>query len=124
MGKQYENDAASREQSKRRNEQHKAHSSLSHRPHDHDIVNQLSIISLCCCELRNSVAEKLESDQLKEFGRIEIAVQQAAEMIQQLKASLEDHEHTINVAKSASAVNRIEAADNRYPVLPRFILHR
>jgi hypothetical protein len=84
----------------------------------------LSIICLCCCELRNSVAEKLESDQLKEFGRIEIAVQQAAEMIQQLKASLEDHEHTSNAAKSASAVNRIEAADNRYPVLPRFILHR
>jgi hypothetical protein len=37
----------------------------------HDIVNQLSVISLCCCELRNSVAEKLESDQLKEFKRIE-----------------------------------------------------
>ena len=52
----------------------------------HDIVNQLSVISLCCCELRNSVAEKLESDQLKEFKRIEIAVQDAADMIQQLKA--------------------------------------
>lgn len=52
----------------------------------HDIVNQLSIINLCCCELRNSVAEKLESDQLKEFKRIEIAVQNAANMIQQLKA--------------------------------------
>ena len=39
----------------------------------HDIVNQLCVISLCCCELRNSVGEKLESDQLKEFKRIEIA---------------------------------------------------
>jgi hypothetical protein len=45
----------------------------------HDIVNQLSIISLCCCELRNSVAEEPESDQLVEFNRI-------ANMIQQLKA--------------------------------------
>ena len=36
-------------------------------------------------ELR-SVAAKLESDQLKEFKRIEIAVQNAADMIQQLKA--------------------------------------
>jgi hypothetical protein len=52
----------------------------------HDIVNQLSIISLCCCELRNSVAEKPESDQLNEFEKIEVAVQAAAEMIQQLKA--------------------------------------
>ena len=52
----------------------------------HDIVNQLSIISLCCCELRNSVAEEPESDQLNEYKKIETAVQAAANMIQQLKA--------------------------------------
>ena len=52
----------------------------------HDIVNQLSVISLCICELRSSFAEELESDQLLEFNRIETAVQAAAEMIQQLKA--------------------------------------
>ena len=52
----------------------------------HDIVNQLSVISLCICELRSSFAEELESDQLLEFKRIETAVQAAAEMIQQLKA--------------------------------------
>ena len=52
----------------------------------HDIVNQLSVISLCCCELRSSFAEELESDQLLEFKRIETAVQVAANMIQQLKA--------------------------------------
>ena len=52
----------------------------------HDIVNQLSVISLCCCELRSSFAEELESDQLLEFERIETAIQAAANMIQQLKA--------------------------------------
>ena len=52
----------------------------------HDIVNQLSVISLCCCQLRGSFAEELESDQLLEFERIETAVQAAANMIQQLKA--------------------------------------
>jgi len=52
----------------------------------HDIVNQLSVISLCCCELRSSFAEELESDQLLELERIETAVQVAANMIQQLKA--------------------------------------
>ena len=57
----------------------------------HDIVNHLSIICLCCCELRNSVGEKLESDQLKEFQRIEVAVQDAAEKIQQLKRILQTH---------------------------------
>ena len=52
----------------------------------HDIVNQLSVISLCCCELRSSFAEELESDQLLEFERIETAIQAVANMIQQLKA--------------------------------------
>ena len=56
----------------------------------HDIVNQLSVISLCCCELRNSAGEKLESNQLKEFKQIENAVQNAADMIQQLKALAQD----------------------------------
>lgn len=60
----------------------------------HDIVNQLSVITLCCCELSNSVAEKLEPDQLKEFKRIEIAVQNAADMIQQLKAIVRSREYT------------------------------
>jgi hypothetical protein len=54
----------------------------------HDIVNQLSVISLCCCELRSSFAEDLESDQLLEFKRIEAAIQAAANMLQQLKATI------------------------------------
>ena len=52
----------------------------------HDIVNQLSVISLCCCELRSSFSEDLESDQLLEFERIETAIRAVANMIQQLKA--------------------------------------
>jgi len=78
----------------------------------HDIVNQLSVISLCCCELRNSVAEKLESDQLKEFKRIEIAVQNAADMIQQLKAVVQDHGPTRTDRSLESALNRAEAGDH------------
>jgi hypothetical protein len=58
----------------------------------HDIVNHLSIICLCSCELRNSLGEKLESDQLKEFNRIEVAVQDAAEKIQKLKRILQAHQ--------------------------------
>ena len=58
----------------------------------HDIVNHLSIICLCSCELRNSLREKLESDQLKEFNRIEVAVQDAAEKIQKLKRILQAHQ--------------------------------
>ena len=56
----------------------------------HDIVNQLSVIILCCCELRNSAAGKLESDQLNEFKRIEVAIQGLAEMIHQLNALARD----------------------------------
>ena len=91
----------------------------------HDIVNQLSVISLSCCELRNSVADKLESDQLKEFKRIEIAVQNAADMIQQLKAVVvQDHGPTRTDISSESALNRAEAGDNFYTVLSRFLSRR
>jgi hypothetical protein len=90
----------------------------------HDIVNQLSVISLCCCELRNSVGEKLESDQLKEFKRIEIAVQNAADMIRQLKAVLPDHGPTRTDRSFESALNRAEAGDTFYAVLSRFLLRR
>ena len=57
----------------------------------HDVLNQLSVISLCCCELRNSMAEKLEADQLKELKRIEIAIQSAAGKIRQLKSLVRDY---------------------------------
>ena len=86
----------------------------------HDIVNQLSVISLCCCELRNSVAEKLESDQLKDFKRIEIAVQNAADMIQQLKAVVQDHGPTRTDRSLESALNRAEAGYNFYTVCLAF----
>jgi len=75
----------------------------------HDIVNQLSIISLCCCELRNSVADKLESDQRNEFKRIDTAVQDAANMIQQLKIIVQGPAR--NDRSSESAMN--EAANRR-----------
>lgn len=58
----------------------------------HDIINQLSVISLCCCELHNSVAEKFEPDQLAEFKKIEVSVQQTAATIHRLKALLKDRE--------------------------------
>jgi hypothetical protein len=90
----------------------------------HDIVNQLSIISLCCCELRNSVGENLESDQLKEFKRIENAVQNAADMIRQLKAVVQDHGPTRTDRSLQSALNRTEAGDNVYAALSRFLLRR
>src|SRR5215475_7748500 len=54
----------------------------------HDIVNHLCIICLGCCELRNSLGAKLDSDELNEFKRIEDAVQDAATKIQHLKAML------------------------------------
>ena len=90
----------------------------------HDIINQLSVISLCCCELRNSVGEKFESDQLKEFKRIEIAVKNAADMIQQLKAVVQDHGPTRTDRSFESALNRAEAGDTFYAVLSRFLLRR
>jgi hypothetical protein len=55
----------------------------------HDIVNQLSVICLCCCELRQSLAENLLADQLNTLVRIETAVQESARLIEKLKISLQ-----------------------------------
>ena len=76
----------------------------------HDIVNQLSIICLCCCELRHSLAEKLLAHQVDELGKIEVAVQEAAKMIDKLKASLQDDERALD--NPASVLIRVEAADS------------
>jgi hypothetical protein len=80
----------------------------------HDIVNQLSIICLCCCELRHSLAEKLLAHQLDELGKIEVAVQEAAKMIQTLKTNLQDDERA---SKKLAVLTRVEPPDSLYPIV-------
>lgn len=90
----------------------------------HDIVNHLTVICLGCCELRNSLDVKLDSDQLNEFKRIEAAVQDAATKIQQLKAMLHAHLSTCEDDNLAEpALNRPKRADNFQIVLARSISH-
>jgi hypothetical protein len=88
----------------------------------HDILNQLSIICLCCCELRHSLAEKLLATQLDELGRIETAVQESARLIEKLKTSLQDHE--LAPKNPASILTRVEAADSLYPIVSHSALRR
>jgi hypothetical protein len=88
----------------------------------HDIVNQLSIICLCCCELRHSLAEKLLAHQLDELGRIEVAAQEVAAMIQRLKSSLQGHEPAPK--KLASVLTRIETTDSLHPIASHPALRR
>jgi hypothetical protein len=91
----------------------------------HDIVNQLCIICLGCCELRNSLGPKLDSGQLNEFKRIEGAVQEAANKLQQLKAIMHAHLPSCNDDNSSEpALNRTKRADNFRMVLARSISHR
>jgi hypothetical protein len=88
----------------------------------HDIVNQLRIICLCCCELRHSLAEKLLANQLDELGKIEVAVQEAAKMIQTLKTNLQDYERAPE--KLASILTRVEAPDSFYAIVSHPALRR
>jgi hypothetical protein len=80
----------------------------------HDIANQLSIIYLCCCELRHSLAEKLLAYQLNELGMIEVAAQESAGMIERLKSSLQGNEPVPKNA--ASVLKRVEANGSLYPI--------
>jgi len=90
----------------------------------HDIVNHLCIIGLGCCELRNSLGAKLDSDQLNEFKRIEGAVQEAATKIQQLKAMLHVHLSMCDDNDlSEPTLNRAKRADN-FQTIARSISHR
>jgi hypothetical protein len=88
----------------------------------HDIVNQLSIICLCCCELRQSLAEKLQADQLNELGRIETTVQESARLIEKLKTSLQDHERASK--KLPSILTQAEATDSLHPIVSYRALRR
>src|SRR5215510_8493496 len=88
----------------------------------HDIVNQLCIICLGCCELRYSLDAKLDSDQLNEFKRIEGAVQDAATKLQELKAMLHAHLPTCDGNNlSEPTLNRTKRADNFQMMLARSI---
>jgi hypothetical protein len=101
----------------RRGEENEEINQSSHSAIDratHDIANQLSIIYLCCCELRHSLAEKLLAHQLNELGMIEVAAQEVAGMIERLKSSLQGHQP---VPKNpASVLKRVEATDSLYPI--------
>jgi hypothetical protein len=88
----------------------------------HDIVNQLSIICLCCCELRHSLAEKLLPHQLDELGKIETAAQESARLIEQLKTTLHDQERASK--KPALILTRVEATDSLYPIASHSALRR
>jgi hypothetical protein len=88
----------------------------------HEITNQLTIICLCCCELRHSLAEKLLAYQLNELRTIEVAVQEVAGMIERLKSSLQGHEPAPK--KPASVLKRVEATDSFYPIMSHPALGR
>src|SRR5262245_28891121 len=88
----------------------------------HEIVNQLCVICLGCCEVRNSLGAKLDSDQLNEFKRIEGAVQDAATKLQELKAMLHAHLPTCDGNNlSEPTLNRTKRADNFQMMLARSI---
>jgi len=85
----------------------------------HDIINQLTVIYLGWCELRSSIAEKLESSQLADMKRLELAVLEVAQRVQQLRSGLQDNHQPINGQEFTSAATRSKALDYPHPVLPR-----
>lgn len=54
----------------------------------HEIANQLSVINLCCFELRDSLAGELNGDQLRRLDTIAIAVAEAADVLDRFSESL------------------------------------
>ena len=54
----------------------------------HEIANQLSVINLCCFELRDSLAGELNGDQLRRLDTIAIAVAEAADLLDKVSENL------------------------------------
>src|SRR5436190_18741428 len=54
----------------------------------HEIANQLSVINLCCFELRASLAGELNGAQLRRIDTIAIAVAAADELLEQVSETL------------------------------------
>jgi hypothetical protein len=90
----------------------------------HDLVNRLTVINLCSSELRHSIAEKLEPDQLREFKRLEDAVLEAADIVHKLRATLQNHAHPARLRILDSTLNRLSTVRKLSPLLSRLTLLR
>jgi hypothetical protein len=89
----------------------------------HDVVNQLTVISLACFELHDLTDGTWNESQRKAIDAIEAAVRSAAELVERLAKLLTDQS-----AKQASApLERSSApthpANNVYPISP-YLNHR
>ena len=84
----------------------------------HDVVNQLTIISLACFELQYPAAEAWSESQKKAINAIENAVQSAAELVEQLRKILKDQ----NPDQADTPPERSSApthpTNNVYPISP------
>src|SRR5919109_2209826 len=86
--------------------------------HVHEIVNQLSIINLCCFKLRGQLIGKIDSNDLKEFDTIEMAVAAVDEMLEQLNQCGKATSSTAQ-AKSKPTVIRLSSLTNVHHISPR-----
>jgi len=88
----------------------------------HDVVNQLTIISLACFELHMPSTDWNET-QKKAVAAIETAVQSAAELVEQLSRWIKDQTpgQTDPSLRNLSATPH--SASNVYPISP-YLKHR
>jgi hypothetical protein len=85
----------------------------------HDVVNQLTIISLACFELHVPSTEGWNETQRKAIAAIETAVQSAAELVEQLSQLIKDQTPAQTDASSRSLpAPAHSAAANVYPISP------
>ena len=87
----------------------------------HDVVNQLTIISLACFELRDPACQSWNDSQRKAIDAIETAIRSAAELAQQLSRILQDEAVKKTGATCEHAPDRTLPANNVYPISPYLI---
>jgi hypothetical protein len=84
----------------------------------HDVVNQLTVISLACFELHCPETQSWNENQRKAIDAIEAAVQSAAEIMEQLSKMLKDESASQAAMTAERSSARRHPANNVYPISP------
>jgi hypothetical protein len=82
----------------------------------HDVVNQLTVISLACFELHDPTDGTWNESQRKAVDAIEAAVRSAAELIERLAKLLTDQ--SAKQASTERSSTPTHPANNVYPISP------
>ena len=84
----------------------------------HDVANQLTIIALASFDLRNNENPSWNNGQLQALAAIEIAIQEAADLIGKLSGTFAEGNQLESTVNRKGQPNQKPGKNNIYPISP------